>query len=204
MVTIPNSTKVKQATTSRRRGRCLIRGVSVVPLCGSLLDADVHERERGERMGKKRLVASTLAAATFSVITMTSVAWADSRSTRRQRQRRWREQMRSRPGPRRSGWTAAGTNSRGRLCERCDCRADRGVLRAQGDHSRRAERSRRSRRDARAETCLAFAGWNRDVSAIVAVKYGRSTGPQTIEGEQPSSWMRPIVVGDPGAGRVHR
>ena len=75
-------------------------------------------------------------------------------------------------------------------------RTDRGVLHSQGDHARRAERSRRSRRDATA-TCLAFAGWNRDGSAIVALKYRPLDRTwDESEAEKPSSWLRPIVVGD--------
>ncbi len=49
----------------------------------------------------------------------------------------------------------------------------------------------------RQRTCLAFAGWNRDGSGVVALKYRPLDGTSDeSEAERPSSWLRPIVVGD--------
>jgi hypothetical protein len=51
--------------------------------------------------------------------------------------------------------------------------------------------------DHRRRTCLAFAGWNRDGSKVVAIKYRPLDGTSDeSEAEKPSSWLRPIVVGD--------
>ena len=49
----------------------------------------------------------------------------------------------------------------------------------------------RRRRD-----CLAFAGWNRDGSAVIAIKYRPlDASSHESEAENPSVWLRPIVAG---------
>jgi AAA domain len=49
----------------------------------------------------------------------------------------------------------------------------------------------------RQRSCLAFAGWNRDGSAVVAIKYRPLDGSSDeSEAEKPSTWMRPIVLGN--------
>ena len=48
----------------------------------------------------------------------------------------------------------------------------------------------------RSRTCLAFAGWNVDESAVVALKY-RPLDASSHESEaaRPSTWLRPIIAG---------
>ena len=49
----------------------------------------------------------------------------------------------------------------------------------------------------RQRTCLAFAGWNFDGSAVTAIKYRPLDGPSDeSEAERPSVWFRPIIIGN--------
>jgi hypothetical protein len=49
----------------------------------------------------------------------------------------------------------------------------------------------------RQRTCLAFAGWNRDGSKVIAIKYRPLDGTSDeSEAERPSVWLRPIIGGD--------
>jgi hypothetical protein len=48
----------------------------------------------------------------------------------------------------------------------------------------------------RERLCLAFAGWNRDLSAVVAVKFRPLDGSShESEALKPSHWLRPIIAG---------